>query len=174
MNIQWLSLAVAEQQLSHSDYTQLVDNGSLTRRIRTACRGHFEVKLIDQRIVQPDETERVQLDLPDVAQVLSRRIFLCCDNQPKIFAKTIVGLVDKNKLLTDRINDLGTQSLGSILFRDPLAHKRVMHLAKLSLEHPFFENVKLTDITNHDTLWVRRSLYDYQGCDLIVYEAFLG
>lgn len=174
MKINWLSLSDALNLLSPAKYSHLADNGSLTRRVRNRCPDHFEVQLIDHKTVQLDTQEQKLLNLPDSAQALSRQVFLCCDQQPIIFARTIIGLVEKNRLLTDRITSLGGQSLGSILFRDPLAVKHQMHLACLSLGHSFFNGVDLAGLTADKEVWLRRSLYDYESCDLLVYEAFIA
>jgi len=174
MNIAWLSLAEAKQQLSMERYAHLADNGSLTRRVRQACSGQFDVTLIDHKTVEPSRQERELLDLPGATQALCREVFLCCDQQPLIFARTIIGLLEKNSPLTDRITLLGEQSLGSVLFRDPLAIKRQMHLAHLPLDHAFFNSTDLVGLESGRGVWLRRSLYDYEGCDLIVYEAFVA
>jgi chorismate-pyruvate lyase len=174
LNIFWLSPADAQKRLSQAHYTQLTDKGSLTRSIRTNCPEQFRLELIDHSLTSPDEGERALLELDDTAKVLSRRIFLCCGDYAKVFAKTIIGLTEKNKSLTDKVDGLGSQSLGSILFNDPLAEKRLMHLALISIDHPFFKGVDLASQNyNNSDIWVRRSVYDYEGCDLIVYEAFL-
>ncbi len=173
MNINWLSLTDAARVLHPSHYGELADNGSLTRRIRTNCTGIFAVKLIDQRVIQPTTEERNILALPDSTQAFSRRVYLCCDDQPKIFAKTIIGLNDKNQVLTERIDQLGEQSLGSLLFRDPLATKKSVQLAQIPLNHIFFERLRLTQYCQSKAVWVRRNLYEYLGCSLIVYEAYL-
>ncbi len=174
MQINWLTLSDARQQLSPARYAHLADNGSLTRRVRQVCKGQFEVSLIDHGVVQPGYQERVLLNLPEASQALSRQVFLCCDQIPLIFARTIIGLVEKNRLLTERIEKLGEQSLGSVLFKDPLAIKRQMHLACLAPSHAFFKPVFLQGFTLNQDVWLRRSLYDYEGCDLIVYEAFIA
>ena len=137
MTIKWLSLPEAQKQLSGAQFAHLADNGSLTRRVRNACSGRFEVQLLAQNTVQPTLQERELLKLPGSALALSREVFLCCDQAPVIFARTIIGLTESNRSLTERIENLGEFSLGSILFRDPLAIKRQMHLAKLPLQHGF-------------------------------------
>ncbi len=172
--IDWLSLPDAKKQLLPAHYLHLANNGSLTRRVRNTCSGQFEVQLIDQKTVQPDFQERELLNLPEATQALSRQVFLCCDRKPMIFARTLLGQIEKNRQLTGRISNLGEQSLGSVLFRDPLAIKRQMHLACLSCRHPFFDPINLSGLSLEDKVWLRRSLYDYEGCDLIVYEAFIA
>ena len=174
MEINWLTLSDASQQLSSARYAHLANNGSLTRRVRRACEGQFEVSLIDHGAVQPSQQERVLLNLPEASRALSRQVFLCCTQTPLIFARTIIGLVEKNRLLTERISMLGEQSLGSVLFKDPLAVKRQMHLACLAPNHAFFKPVDLQGLTVNRDVWLRRSLYDYEGCELIVYEAFIA
>ena len=49
-----------------------------------------------------------------------------------------------------------------------------MQLAYISLDHEFFKDVDLTGTGSDNDIWMRRSLYDYEGCNLIVYEAFLS
>lgn len=174
MDIDWLSLVDAKQQMAADQYTHLADNSSLTRRVRQACGGHFDIKLIDHKTVQAGRQECELLNLPETARALSRQVFLRCDEQPLIFARTIIGLVEKNRPLTDRITRLGEQSLGSVLFKDPLAIKRQMHLVYLPLSHDFFNTAELAGLNAGRDVWLRRSLYDYEGCDLIVYEAFIA
>jgi len=174
MDINWLSLIDAKQQMAPEQYTHLADNSSLTRRVRQACDGCFDVKLIDHKTVRAGRQECKLLNLPDATRALSRQVFLRCNEQPLIFARTIVGLVEKNRPLTDRIARLGEQSLGSVLFKDPLAIKRQMHLVCLPFNHEFFNTAKLAGLNSDRAVWLRRSLYDYEGCDLIVYEAFIA
>ncbi len=174
MSINWLTLSEAEQQLDPVLYEHLADNGSLTRRVRLACCGQFEVELISHETVQADDQECNLLGLPIAAQALSRQVFLCCDQKPLIFARTIIALLGKNRPLTERIEKLGAHSLGSVLFKDPLAIKRQMHLACISSDHAFFTSVDLPESCLRNELWLRRSLYDYEACDLIVYEAFIA
>lgn len=174
MLIDWLPLEMAAERLSDGLYAHLADDGSLTRRIRLCCPDSFEVSLIDHKTVSPNEQECALLGLQPGDRALARQVFLCCDRQPRIYARTIIGLVEKNRPLTGRIENLGGQSLGSILFRDPLARKREMQLAELSTDHAFFQGVELRGLISARKAWVRRSLYDYQGCDLIVYEAFIN
>ena len=96
MNINWLTLSEAERQLTPVLYNHLADNGSLTRRVRLACSGQFEVKLINHETVQANDQECALLGLSSAAQALSRQVFLCCNQKPLIFARTIIGLVEKN------------------------------------------------------------------------------
>ena len=173
MEIQWLSLQACEQQLPPHLYTHLADDGSLTRRVRETCPQSFAVRLVDHHTVSLLRSEWELLELQEDDTALARQVFLCCEDRPRIYARTIIGLVERNRLLTSRIEQLGQQSLGSILFRDPLAKKRIMHLAELPLDHDFFQGIEVPGRNRSDRVWVRRSLYEYEGCELIVYEAFV-
>lgn len=171
MTIDWLTLAAARRRLEPTLYAYLADDGSLTRRVRNACRGEFQVRLIDHKTVRPRDEEYALLALDESDRALARQVFLCCDQQPLVFARTIIGLTPNNRLLVERIDQLGEDSLGSILFRDPLASKRQMWLASVAPDDPFFQPVMLG---GEAPVWVRRSLYEYEGCELIVYEAFIS
>lgn len=151
----------------------LADSGSLTRRVRHVCAGEFSVQLIQHAIVKPGPLERQILKLDDNTDTISRQVFLCCDQHPKIFARTLIGLTENNHSLTGRIRALGEHSLGSLLFRDPLATKICMHLATIPGSDVFFKDAGLSTEQQGDEFWVRRNLYEYEGCELIVYEAYI-
>jgi len=175
-SIQWLSLAEAREQLPLTLYRHLADNGSLTRRVRGGCASDFEVQVIEHSVIQPNRQECDMLSVAYTTDAISRRVYLCCAGHPQIYAQTLIALSESNRRLTNRIEALGSQSLGSLLFRDPLAVKRYMHLASVYLSHPFFEANKSacgTESREEQAVWVRRSLYVYEGCELIVYEAFI-
>lgn len=173
MKIDWLNLAQAEALLTADHFKDLSDNGSLTARIRNACECNFQVQLIEHKVVYPHRQEGQLLNLSKADKTISRQVFLNCNGQAKIYAQTLIGLTPENKQLTDKITQLGAQSLGSLLFRDPLATRVQMHLATVDADHAFFSNVSLPEQCQHNAIWVRRSLYHYEGCELIVYEAFL-
>jgi len=173
VTVHWLSLDEARSMMPTSKYEHLANNGSLTRRIRNACAGYFEVKLIKQFTRPALAGERDILNLSAHTRVISRQVFLSCDHQPFIYAHTLIGLTSGNRVLTDRIELLGEHSLGSILFRDPLANKLSMHLALIPGSNAFFADARPTTQQQLDKIWVRRSLYDYQGCQLIVFEAYI-
>jgi len=173
MTINWLTLEQAQRQLEPDHYAHLAGNGSLTRRVRNACSGEFSVQLIQHTIIKAEPLERQILNLADTTDVISRQVFLCCDQHRKIYAHTLVGLTESNRSLTGRIQALGAQSLGSLLFRDPLARKIRMHLALISGTDVFFKNAGLSKRQQGNEFWVRRNLYEYEGCELIVYEAYI-
>jgi len=174
VNVDWLTLPAAKKQLAPSRYAHLANNGSLTRRVRQACAGKFEVRVIDHLTVRPDPEERTLLKLPDEAQAFSRQVFLCCGQRPLIFARTLIGLTEQNRTLTAHIDQLGGESLGSLLFKDPHAIKQVMHLACIPRDHEFFNPLDLSAYCAEQMVWLRRSLYQYEGCELMVYEAFIA
>jgi len=174
LNIDWLTLPAAQKQLTPSAYAHLANNGSLTRRVRHSCTENFEVRVIDHLTVRPVSEERALLNLPDEAQAFSRQVFLCCGQRPLIFARTLIGLTEQNRTLTAHIDQLGGESLGSLLFKDPLAKKRAMHLACIPRDHGFFDPLDMSAYCAEQRVWLRRSLYQYEGCELIVYEAFIA
>lgn len=173
MTNKWLNLEEAKRQLVPEHYAHLSDNGSLTRRVRNACAGKFSVQLIQHAIVQAEYSARQILKLDDPTELISRQVFLCCDRHPKIYAHTLIGLIEANHSLTRRISELGTHSLGSLLFRDPLARKIRMHLAVIPGSDAFFKDAGLSKQQQRGEFWVRRNLYEYEGCELIVYEAYI-
>ncbi|MEE9448238.1 MAG: chorismate lyase [Arenicellales bacterium] len=168
----WRCLADIEHQLTQMQIIALSDQGSLTRQIRLSCEATFDVHLISSAEVAPNAQEVCLLQLDKKIKVISRKVYLRCHKIPQIFAKTIIGLSSENQTFTDKIKALGEQSLGSILFKDPLARKQAVGFAQLSAQDAFFEDAFSENLNSY--YWVRRNLYDYEGVSLIVYEAFLS
>lgn len=168
MHINWLSISQLRKKETGSEFDLLTESGSLTKRIKNNCNGDFSVHLIDHQTIKMDVAQQQLLSATSPA--LQRRIFLCCNKQPLIFAKTIVALTPENKRLTKKIAKLGENSLGHLLFKDLKAIKLSTKYAYISAKHAFFD--QCIDTTKPE-IKLRRNLYQYKNCKLLVYEAFL-
>ena len=95
----------------------LFDSSSLTERLIHACPGSFSVQVLKQGWGHPMLNEAQQLNMRISSYALVRQVHLLCDNQPWVFARTVIPphtLRGKQR----RLAKLGKKPLGAVLFAD--------------------------------------------------------
>jgi len=147
----------------------LYDEHSLTKKLEGLCR-QFSVQIRQQKIVSADGS--LSGYFSNEAQILVREVFLYCDNRPVVFAQTEIPF----STLTEQqaqLAEIGSQSLGRILFQDPTMQRGAIEIAQLtdkSMLAPIAAQIK----QNYDhPLWARRSLFYLNNNPLLVSELFL-
>ena len=137
----------------------LLDPGSLTQRLIAASQGDFRVEVIRQGWYRPTRSEAKALKIPARQLAIIREVQLIGKGQPWVFARSIIPastLTGKQR----ELNFIGSRSLGTILFRDPTMKRGPLQVSKLKL-------------TNGETVWARRSVFELSGKPLLVCEVFL-
>lgn len=153
----------------------LLDPNSLTARLKSHCQ-QFRVELLGQHIEPCQENEAVSL-IPAGEQVLVREVLLFCDDKPHVFARSLLPL---SSLTGDEqaLANLGTQSLGQVLFNNPSLKRQAIEVALFDKDSAV---AKMTaqlanssiSATGDDNLWGRRSIFVLEGKPLMVAEVFL-
>lgn len=153
----------------------LLDPNSLTARLKSHCQ-QFRVELLGQHIESCQENEAVAL-IPQGEQVLVREVLLFCDDKPQVFARSLLPL---SSLTGDEqaLANLGTQSLGQVLFNNPSLQRQTIEIAAFdshSAVVKMAEQLALTTDSKTDdgNLWGRRSIFVLEGKPLMVAEVFL-
>lgn len=153
----------------------LLDPNSLTARLKSHCH-HFRVELLGQRIEKCQESEAVTL-IPQGEEVLVREVLLFCDEKAQVFARSLLplsSLTGAEKALTN----LGTQSLGQVLFNSPSLERQTIEVAafdddssvvKLAKQLQLYES----QLNSPEKLWGRRSVFVLENKPLMVAEVFL-
>lgn len=154
----------------------LLDNGSLTRRLRAICGSGFRVNITNQDWTAPLINEAHHLSVPFQQWVFCREVVLYCGHRPMVFARTVIPA----RTLKGRLNHLGRlgeKPLGEILFTDPHIQRRDLEIACLRPGELLFEKARLTlphaAQSTVDTIWARRSTFAYHDKRLLVNEIFL-
>ena len=150
----------------------LFDSESLTKRLRQASRGSFRVKLLKQQFERPLLCERRALGMADRAVALVRQVHLYCDNEVKVYARTVMPLA----VLRGRLRglaQLGGRPLGEMLFRDKTMRRSPMEIASVEPGDLFYrwgvpDTAKVSGL-----IWGRRSVFRLRGQPLLVNEVFL-
>lgn len=136
----------------------LLDTGSLTQNVKDLAPGRFSLQLLDRRFDRPSLSECTALNIPPRHEAYIREVTLCVDNQPHIYARSIIPrstfTASERQLLK-----LNNKPLGEFLF----AHK---HMRRGPIE------IKQGQL-NGETVWGRRSIFYVNNKPLLVCEYFL-
>ncbi|MDT8363645.1 MAG: chorismate lyase [Nitrosomonas sp.] len=144
---------------------------SLTRLIQMRCR-LFRVEPVFQALATSCVDELTTMNLRRLEQAIVREVYLYSDNMPVVFAHSVVKK-EHLQAAWRGLSRLGNQSLGSMLFGNPLIHRTAFSFKKLRSGHPLYERAckKLAD--RPADLWARRSLFTLRTQPILVTEVFL-
>jgi chorismate--pyruvate lyase len=148
----------------------LFDAASLTQRLRQVCQGRFQVRVVSQRRVRPLRDERVALRMRDHEHALVRMVYLLCDGQPWVFARTVIPLRTLGGAQR-RLARLGSKPLGEMLFADRSMRRSAVEVARLLPGDKLFGLIATGGAVG--SLWGRRSVFYLQNKPLLVSEIFL-
>jgi chorismate--pyruvate lyase len=150
----------------------LTDKTSLTVKLIARSKRFRVQRLRQQRgLCLADESAAV--GLPRRRDVNEREVLLRCDEQPVVFAHTIVPL---NATSTDWpfFGGLGERSLGTTLFGDPRVKQGNLQFARLRPQHPLARRASAASGAVANSCWyARRCLYRRKRGLLLVTEVFL-
>lgn len=144
----------------------LVERGSLTRRLQGL--GRFRVEPLYQQVARPTAVEAMLLGLPSRRVALIREVLLLVDDQPVVFARSVLPLRSisgANRVL----GHLARRSLGAELFRLPRATRRAVWAAPVPPSR--MPQAVVGPLTG--PCWGRQSLFIKRGKPLLVAEVFL-
>jgi len=149
----------------------LHDHGSLTRRIQQRCE-KFHVRNIFDGLAMSSQDEIAILNIPRQQKIYTREVFLYADNQPVVFAHSVVAAHHLHGAW-HTLQHLGSKPLGALLFSHPLVKRAPLHFRALRADHPLYRHAARTMDNLPHRLWARRSVFTLQGAPLLVTEVFL-
>lgn len=148
----------------------LLDPNSLTARLKSHCH-HFRVELLGQRVELCQDSEAVAL-IQTGEQVLVREVLLFCDEKPQVFARSLLplsSLTGAEQVLAN----LGTQSLGQVLFNNPSLERQTIEVAEFDSNSRVAKLAYDLMLKVEHNLWGRRSIFVLENKPLMVAEVFL-
>ena len=149
----------------------LRDHGSLTLRIQQRCT-KFSVRNMCDCLMTTAHDETALLDLPPQQKIYTREVFLLADNQPVVFAHSVVA-PQHLRGAWQALQHLGSRPLAALLFAHPLVQRAPLHYRTLKPNHPLYRRAIVTLDAPPSKLWARRSLFTLHGAPLLVTEVFL-
>ena len=173
LSITWLS---PEKVHLHDNYLKnwLFDTSSLTERLQSMCR-QFEVVVINHAMQTPDAEECSLLECDPTATYI-REVLLLGDQVPWVYARSVIP-----KAINDaELGGLGNQPLGKRIFNDARFSRGEFQLCALSwsqvcqaLNNKSGMVVPLEKKTKRESLYGRRSCFEFLGSRMSVAEIFL-
>jgi len=148
----------------------LLDPNSLTARLKSHCQ-QFRVELLGQSVETCQENEAVPL-IPKGEQVLVREVLLFCDDKPQVFARSLLPLSSLTGA-EQALANLGTQSLGQVLFNNPSLERQTIEVAEFDRDSSVTKLACDLKLNVEKTLWGRRSIFVLENKPLMVAEVFL-
>lgn len=145
----------------------LFDVSSLTARMIELCGKNFSVRVISQRWQRLDAEEASAMALKNVHSALVRQVLLCCDNQPLVYARTVIPATTIQGAQRRYVN-MGNRPLGAMLFADRTMRREAVQVAML----PELHEAKKYSAFN-EPVWGRRSVFRVARKPLLVSEYFL-
>jgi len=147
----------------------LLDEGSLTARLIEHCQGEFHVRVLSVNRATPTPDEISALAMRPRNQALIRQVLLYCNQQPVVYARTIIPLSSLRGALRGLVH-LGTRPLGAVLFADKTMRRRPMEISRLKAGHICHT---WTQYKGKADIWGRRSVFVLKNRELLVSEFFL-
>jgi len=142
----------------------LLDRGSLTERLVEASGGEFRVEVLRQQWGVADSGEARLLGLPLRQRALIREVILHGNNQPWVYARSILPAKSLQHSLR-HLKRLGNKPLGAVLFGDPDMQRSNIEIACL--------NTQELPLAIEQPAWGRRSVFFLHNQPLLVSEVFL-
>ncbi len=117
----------------------------------------------------PSADEIAALQMSARSHALIREVLLCCNNQPQVYARTIIPASSMRGALRG-LALLGNRPLGAVLFSDKSMTRTPIEITSLNADH-FFLNWMQSE--NTESVWGRRSVFTLKGERLLVSEFYL-
>jgi chorismate lyase len=150
----------------------LIDEGSLTKRLKLFCPDQFSVVVLGMQWVKPERSEAQLLKIPLSQKVLLREVYLKCADIHCVYARSVIPLgtlQGKHR----RLKYLGDRPLGEYLFASPDLHRETIEWTQQSAVSPLFQTSELQSDHSDHLVWGRRSLFKIDKSPLLVSEFFL-
>jgi chorismate lyase len=150
----------------------LLNRGSLTQLIERRCQSDFRVKPVMQGLAKACKDELAVMKLRRHESAMIREVYLYCGETPVVFAHSVVARKDLRGAWRG-LAGLGSRSLGSVLFANPVIERTSLRFKKLNPAHPLFQRACRKLQRKPAELWARRSRFSLRGQSILVTEVFL-
>jgi len=114
-------------------------------------------------------SEQRLLELSHDRVAMVRDVLLCCNDQPMVFARSILPLATLAGPLR-HLRRLSNQSLGSFLFKQPSLQRTPFEVTRIEPGTAWLPG----NLLSNGPLWARRSRFSVSDCHLLVTEVFLS
>ncbi|KRW61232.1 chorismate--pyruvate lyase family protein [Pseudomonas sp. TTU2014-080ASC] len=161
----WLSCTELQQKPDPTVYDWLFNEDSLTRRLTRQTGGHFSVRPLQEgwQTLRADECSA--LGVAPGSEGWVREVYLLGHQRPWVFARSVAArqALESSDMAMD---ELGTRSLGELLFSNPAFDRGVLQVCR-------YPSQWLPAEARTNNLWGRRSCFTRAALGVLVAEVFL-
>lgn len=125
------------------------------------------MRVLSQGMQKLNHEEATAMSLKSVHSALVRQVLLCCDDEPLVYARSVIP-VTTIQGAQRRYANMGNRPLGAMLFADRTMQREAVEVARLPLENSVNQYTKF-----REPVWGRRSVFRVSGKPLLVSEYFL-
>lgn len=152
-------------------HSWLIDQGSLTQRLRQY--GNVTIEIVRQTWARASIDEARFLSLEKSPVVMLREVLIACNQRPVIFARSLFpyAVVKYHGI---NLLQLGTHSLGDLLFSQKNIKREQLQIAKLTAGDYYHQRISALLDETQPQYWARRSRLYWQRQALLVSEVFIG
>lgn len=143
----------------------LFNQDSLTRRLTALSNDGFSVSPLVEGWQRLRNDECAALGVADGSQGWVREVLLCGHGQPWVFARSVAARSALEGSGLD-LADLGSRSLGELLFSDRAFDRGALHACR-------YPAAWLPAAVRAERLWARRSCFSRGALGVLVAEVFL-
>lgn len=143
----------------------LCDEGSLTRRLIACGQDDFRVQVLHEQQHPARADEAAALGLSAGHPLWVREVLLHTAGAPRVFARTVADL-QAFSAMGVHLENLGSRSLGELLFSDPRIHREPIEISR-------YPAAWLPEAQRAEQCWARRSRFSSERLQLLVCEVFL-
>ena len=152
----WKNFESIESKISKNEIRSwLLENGPITKRIKK--NGSFKLQLIQDELSFIEQEDADFIDCTS-NEIKLREVILFCNDEPIVFAQTIIPVETISKGL-EQLGNLGNKPLGDILFEKDI-------FTKDKVVYALFKN-------ESGIYWGRKAKYLVKGFKFSVMEVFL-
>jgi len=167
---EWLPIQQMPAEIAGNLQLWIAMQTSLTEQLRKL--GAFQVKVLQEYWGNATTAENHALSIPDSEKSWQRDVVLLLNGVPVIVAHSLIPLsmVEDPTL---ELKQLGTRSLGEIIFTELHGARELLEYANLTAEHYLFILAKPFIEKQNKNLYARRSIIKVKQHQLLINEVFL-
>ena len=160
--------AIEAKHIPEALREMILDQNSLTRRLKQLHNNEFFVRVISHEWQNPAPSEKAFLNCDD-QQASIREVLLFGSGRPVVFARSVLpesSLTGNNEVLLN----LGEKPLGEYIFNQPGLRRGPIEITNIPARR---FNSHLDFEYETETAWARRSLFYLKEKPISVCEVFL-
>lgn len=170
--VRWQTLASGRVPLPRIWHGALLQTGSLTARLRGCCGERFAVRVLAETPARLAWRDARALGLPVGAPLRLREVYLCCGEEPVVYACSLLPLAAARGRWRGLMR-LGSRPLGELLFAHPDVRRGPMALGRLRPGSIAHRALSRGLAVPPGVVWGRRSQFALPGAAVVVCEFFL-